>query len=81
MKAKTLIEFFTLSNQSSAKVQSVNFVKNYFYFSIYNKYDKPITELISELTKLEKYTVNTDKISKDKKEQLYTSTISLGLND
>ncbi len=81
MKAKTLVDFFTLSNQSNSKVQSAGFSKNQFYFNIHNKYDKPITELISELTKLEKYIVNTNQIIKNEEQQLYTSKISLGLKN
>ena len=65
MKAQILSEVFELSNQSFSKISSVNFTQKSFDFLIHNKDDKRITEFISELTRLEKYKINTDKISKN----------------
>ena len=50
-------------------------------FFIRNKSEKKITEFIKDLTALKKYKINTDKIMKDDTLRLYTSKISIGLND
>ena len=79
MKAQILSEVFELSNQSFSKISSVNFTQKSFDFLIHNKDDKRITEFISELTRLEKYKINTDKISKNETGHSYVSRISVGL--
>lgn len=81
MKAQILSEIFELSNQSLSKINSVNFANKTFEFLIHNKDDKRITEFISGLTQLEKYKINTDKISKDETGHSYISKISVGLKN
>lgn len=81
MKAQMLSEIFELSNQSFSKISSVHFKQNNFDFLVHNKDEKRITEFISGLTKLEKYKINTDKISKDEIGHSYTSKISVGLKN
>ena len=48
---------------------------------IHNKSEKHITEFIQSLTALKKYKINTDKILKNDQLKLYTSKVSIGLND
>ena len=81
MKARMLIEIFQLSNESGSKVESVVFKKNNLDFLIRNKSDKKITEFIQSLASLKKYKINTDKIIKNDELKLYTSKVSIGLND
>ena len=81
MKARMLIEIFQLSNESGSKVESVVFKKNNLDFFIRNKSDKKITEFIQSLASLKKYKINTDKIIKNDELKLYTSKVSIGLND
>jgi hypothetical protein len=56
-------------------------MKNILSLSIRNNSEIKITEFIKDLTALKKYKINTDKIIKDDTLKLYTSTISIGLND
>ena len=81
MKAKLLLEIFSLSNKNGCKVENVSFNHNSFNVSIQNKDDKKITQLIKDLTDLNKFSVNTNKISQDDITKLYKSTISIGLNN
>ncbi len=81
MKARMLLEIFQLSNESGSKVASVEFKKNTLDFNVRNKSDKKITEFIQGLTGLKKYKINTDKIIKDEELKLYTSKVSIGLNN
>ena len=76
-----LIEIFKISNANECKVESIEFKKNQLNFFIRNKSEKKITEFIKDLTALKKYKINTDKIMKDTTLRLYTSKISIGLND
>ncbi|MDD2384656.1 MAG: hypothetical protein PHN18_10740 [Sulfurospirillaceae bacterium] len=81
MKARILLEIFELTNANECKIDSLEFKKNILSLSIRNKSEKKITEFIKDLTALKKYKINTDKIIKDDTLKLYTSTISIGLND
>lgn len=81
MKARMLLEIFQLSNESGSKVESIAFKKNSLDFFIRNKSDKKITEFIQSLAGLKKYKINTDKIMKNDELKLYTSKVSIGLND
>lgn len=81
MKSRILVEIFKISNTNECKVESVEFKKNQLNFFIRNKSEKKITEFIKDLTALKKYKINTDKIMKDDTLRLYTSKISIGLND
>lgn len=81
MKARMLLEIFQLSNESGSKVESIAFKKNSLDFLIRNKSDKKITEFIQSLAGLKKYKINTDKIMKNDELKLYTSKVSIGLND
>lgn len=81
MKALMLLEIFQLSNQNGCKVESIEFKKQQLDFFVRNKSEKKITEFIKDLTALKKYKVNTEKIIQDDKIKLYTSKISIGLNN
>lgn len=81
MKAQILLEIFQLSNNSGSKIESVSFKTRTLDLLIHNKSEKHITEFIQSLTALKKYKINTDKILKDDKLELYTSKIFIGLND
>ncbi len=81
MKSRILVEIFQISNANECKVESIEFKKNQLNFFIRNKSEKKITEFIKDLTALKKYKINTDKIMKDDTLRLYTSKISIGLND
>lgn len=75
------MEIFQLSNQNGCKVESIEFKKQQLDFFVRNKSEKKITEFIKDLTALKKYKVNTEKIIQDDKIKLYTSKISIGLNN
>jgi len=79
MKATLLAEFFEISNKYQSKIDSIDFKDNKFVFNIQNKNDKKITEFIKDLTTLNKYNINTDKIEKIDKKQKYLSQISIGI--
>ena len=81
MKSLILVEIFQISNANECKVESIEFKKNQLNFFIRNKSEKKVTEFIKDLTTLKKYKINTDKIMKDDTLRLYTSKISIGLND
>lgn len=81
MKSRILVEIFKISNANECKVESIEFKKNQLNFFVRNKSEKKITEFIKDLTTLKKYKINTDKIMKDDTLKLYTSKISIGLND
>ncbi|ARU48707.1 hypothetical protein Sdiek1_1544 [Sulfurospirillum diekertiae] len=81
MKALMLLEIFQLSNQNGCKVEAIEFKKQQLDFFVRNKNEKKITEFIKDLTALKKYKVNTEKIIQDDKIKLYTSKISIGLNN
>ncbi len=81
MKAQILLEIFQLSNASGSKIESVTFKKSNLDMIIHNKSEKHITEFIQSLTALKKYKINTDKILKNDQLKLYTSKVSIGLND
>ena len=81
MKAQILLEIFQLSNASGSKIESVTFKKSNLDMIIHNKSEKQITEFIQSLTALKKYKINTDKILKNDQLKLYTSKVSIGLND
>lgn len=81
MKSRILVEIFQISNVNECKVESIEFKKNQLNFFVRNKSEKKITEFIKDLTALKKYKINTDKIMKDETLKLYTSKISIGLND
>lgn len=81
MKARLLLEIFQINNQNDGKVESLAFKKNVLHLSIRNHSDKKITEFIKDLTALQKYKISTEKIIKDEKLKLYTSTIYIGLNN
>jgi len=79
MKATLLAQFFEISNKYQSKIDSIDFKDNKFVFNIQNKNDKKITEFIKDLTKLNKYNINTDKIEKVDKKQKYLSKVSIGI--
>lgn len=79
MKATLLAEFFEISNKYKSKIDSVDFKDDKFVFNIQNKNDKKITEFIKDLTTLNKYNINTDKIEKVDKKPKYLSQISIGI--
>jgi len=79
MKATLLAQFFEISNKHQSKIDSIDFKDNQFVFNIQNKNDKKITEFIKDLTKLNKYNINTDKIEKVDKKQKYLSKVSIGI--
>ena len=81
MKSLILAEIFQISNTNECKVESIEFKKNQLDFFVRNKSEKKITEFIKDLTGLKKYKISTDKIMKDDALRLYTSKISIGLND
>ncbi len=81
MKALMLLEIFQLSNQNGCKVEAIEFKKKQLNFFVRNQSEKRITEFIKDLTALKKYKINTEKIQQDDKIKLYTSKISIGLND
>ncbi|MDX1808112.1 MAG: hypothetical protein R3331_01100 [Sulfurospirillaceae bacterium] len=81
MKAIILTELFNITNKTDSKIQDVEFKKNIFTFDIQNVSDKKITEFIKKLTDLKKYKINTDKIVKDEKKNIYLSKVSIGLNN
>ena len=81
MKALMLLEIFQLSNQNGCKVEAIEFKKKQLNFFVRNQSEKRITEFIKDLTALKKYKINTEKIEQDDKIKLYTSKISIGLND
>lgn len=81
MKALMLLEIFQLSNQNGCKVEAIEFKKKQLNFFVRNQSEKRITEFIKDLTALKKYKINTEKILQDDKIKLYTSKISIGLND
>lgn len=76
-----LLEIFQLSNQNGCKVEAIEFKKKQLNFFVRNQSEKRITEFIKDLTALKKYKINTEKIQQDDKIKLYTSKISIGLND
>ncbi len=79
MKATLLADFFKISNKYQSKIDSIDFKDSEFVFNIQNKNDKKITEFIKDLTKLNKYNINTDKIEKVDKKQKYLSKVSIGI--
>ncbi len=79
MKALILAEFFKISNKYNSKIDDIKFKNNEFIFNIQNRSDKKITEFIKNLTKLDKYNINTDKIEKVDKKQKYISKVTIGL--
>ncbi|WP_331775910.1 hypothetical protein [Sulfurospirillum sp. 1612] len=81
MKAVILSELFNITNKTKSKIENVEFNKDIFTFDIQNRSDKKITEFIKKLTDLNKYKINTDKIVKDEKKNIYLSKIYIGLND
>jgi len=81
MKALMLLEIFQLSNQNGCKVEAIEFKQKQLNFFVRNQSEKRITEFIQDLTALKKYRITTDKIIQDDKIKLYTSKISIGLND
>ncbi len=81
MKARILLEIFELSNMNACKIASLEFHTNVLQLSIHNNSEKKITEFIKDLAALKKYKINTDRIIKDDTLKLYTSTISIGLNN
>ena len=76
-----LLEIFQLSNQNGCKVEAIEFKKKQLNFFVRNQSEKRIIEFIKDLTALKKYKINTEKIQQDDKIKLYTSKISIGLND
>ena len=81
MKALILSELFEITNRSKSKIENLEFKNNGFTFDIQNKSDKKITEFIKELTTLNKYKIDTDKIYKDDKKNIYFSKIYIGLEN
>ena len=81
MKAAILVEIFELSNQNGCKVESIDFHGKQLDFYVLNRSEKRITEFIQDLTELKKYKVNTDKILQNEETRLYSSKISIGLNN
>ncbi|MCF6172860.1 MAG: hypothetical protein L3J44_03650 [Campylobacteraceae bacterium] len=81
MKALILSELFKISNKYKSKIISADFKDGKLVFDIQNRSDKKITEFIQELTKLNKYKINTDKIVKDEKKRRYLSQISIGIDN
>jgi len=79
MKTSILLEIFSLSNQNECKIELIDFKNNQFDVLVRNKNEKKIAEFIQDLTTLNKYKINTDKILQDDKIQLYTSKITIGL--
>lgn len=79
MKTSMLLEIFSLSNKNDCKIEDIDFKKNQLNVSVRNKNEKKITEFIQDLSALNKYKINTDKILQDDKIQLYTSKITIGL--
>lgn len=81
MKAIILTQLFDVTNKTGSKILDLKFNKNKFTFNIQNTSDKRITEFIKKLTDLNKYKINTDKIIKDEKGNIYLSKVSIGLNN
>ncbi len=81
MKASALLDIFRLSNKNNCKVATANYKQNKFSLLVHNNSEKKITEFIQDLTSLGKYKINTEKIQKDEKLKLYTSTISIGVSN
>jgi Tfp pilus assembly PilM family ATPase len=81
MKALMMTELFKISNKYNSKIISADFKDNVLVFDIENRSDKKITEFIQNLTKLDKYKINTDKIVKDEKKKRYLSKISIGIDN
>ena len=79
MKATLLAQFFKISNKSKSKIESIEYKDNQFTLNIQNRSDKKITEFIKDLTALNKYHINTQKIEKVDKKQKYLSKITIGL--
>ncbi len=81
MKALILSELFQISNRSQSKIIDAKFKDGVLTFDIQNRSDKKITEFIQNLTKLNKYQINTKKIVKNDKKGMYLSRISIGIDD
>ncbi len=81
MKALILSELFRISNKYKSKIISAEFKDGILTFDIQNRSDKRITEFIQNLTKLNKYKINTDKIVNDEKKKRYLSQISIGIDN
>ncbi|NOX16180.1 MAG: hypothetical protein GXP61_09200, partial [Epsilonproteobacteria bacterium] len=81
MKALILSELFKISNKYKSKIISADFKDGVLVLDIQNRSDKKITEFIQDLTKLNKYKINTDKIVKDNKKRRYLSKISIGIDN
>ncbi len=80
MKALIMAELFKISNKDKNKIISADFKNNALVLDVQNRSDKKITEFIQDLTKLNKYDINTDKIVKDEKKKRYLSKISIGID-
>ncbi len=81
MKALIMGELFEKTSKSGSKINNLEFKDKAFVFDIQNKSDKKITELIKDFTNLNKYKINTDKIYKDDKKNIYFSKIYIGLEN
>jgi len=81
MKALILTELFKISNKYKSKIISADFKDNVLVFDIENRSDKKITEFIRDLTKLNKYKIDTNKIVKDEKKRRYLSKIFIGIDN
>jgi hypothetical protein len=81
MKALILAEIFKISNRYHSKIKDVEFKDDKFTLDVQNRSDKKITEFIKSLTALNKYNINTEKIEKVDKKQMYISKITVGLNN
>jgi hypothetical protein len=79
MKSLTLVELIEISNKYKSKISLIEYNENNMKLSIQNRSEKKITEFIEELTKLKKYKITTDKIEKEKNNNLYLSQITIGL--
>ena len=81
MKATLLAKFFKISNKYKSKIDNVEYKDHKFIFDVQNRSDKKITEFIKNLTALNRYNINTEKIEKVDKKQKYISKITIGLTN
>ena len=79
MKALILTELIKISNKYNSKISLIEYNDHKMKLNIQNKDEKKITEFITELTKLKKYKISTDKIENDKNDNIYLSTITVGI--
>jgi len=80
IKTSMLLELFSLINKNDCKIEILDFKNNKLDVLVRNASEKKITELIQDLTALNKYSISTDKILQDDKIKVYTSKITIGVS-